>query len=39
MFTCPKCGTVADPGTIYCDNCGFRLKGATSAPQPQTVKK
>lgn len=49
MFTCPKCGNVADPGTIYCDGCGFRLKQAASQPpaaaqkpgaaQPQPIKR
>jgi hypothetical protein len=30
---CPSCGTPAQPGAIFCDNCGFDLRTVTPSPQ------
>ncbi|OQY79805.1 MAG: hypothetical protein B6D41_22145 [Chloroflexi bacterium UTCFX4] len=31
-ITCPQCGTSNIAGTLYCDNCGSDLRGASAAP-------
>jgi hypothetical protein len=33
-ITCPNCSTPAPAGAIFCDNCGFDLRGAVAAPPP-----
>ncbi len=30
---CPGCGTPAQPGSIFCDNCGFDLRAVAASPQ------
>lgn len=34
--TCPSCKTPAEPGAIFCDNCGFDLRNVTPAAVPPT---
>jgi len=34
-ITCPNCNTLAPPGAMFCDNCGYDLRTVgTSAPEP-----
>ena len=33
-ITCPNCSTPAPAGAIFCDNCGFDLRGTVAAPPP-----
>jgi hypothetical protein len=33
-ITCPSCQTVAPPGAIFCDHCGYDLRTVTPSPTP-----
>jgi hypothetical protein len=33
-ITCPSCQTVAPPGAIFCDHCGYDLRTVTPSPAP-----
>jgi membrane protease subunit (stomatin/prohibitin family) len=35
MQTCPDCQALVNASAVFCDNCGFRLKPATSEPLNQ----
>ena len=35
-MNCPKCGTMIEPGSMFCSTCGFQLsQGNTGNVQPQ----
>lgn len=36
QITCPKCGEVLEPDSIFCDNCGVRLTN-TAVPEPPPI--
>lgn len=34
MYCCAKCGTPNEPGMLFCQHCGTRLKPAAAAAAP-----